>query len=81
MLLEPLLTISLRPLIPGHEIIGEVVALGSGEKNWKVDDRVGGPWHGGHDGEDTAPDVIHWLLKASRYMQAVPAWSLPDVHE
>lgn len=39
------------PFIPGHEIIGSVVAVGPGEKQWKVGDRVGGAWHGGHDGK------------------------------
>ncbi|KAK5085629.1 hypothetical protein LTR05_004916 [Lithohypha guttulata] len=38
------------PMVPGHEIIGEVVAVPSSEKKWKEGDRVGGPWHGGHDG-------------------------------
>ena len=38
------------PMIPGHETIGDVVAVGPGEKTWKVGDRVGAPWHGGHDG-------------------------------
>ncbi|KAF2028803.1 alcohol dehydrogenase [Setomelanomma holmii] len=38
------------PRIPGHEVIGTVVAIGDGEKKWKVGDKVGGPWHGGHDG-------------------------------
>jgi len=38
------------PLIPGHEVIGTVVAVGPGEEKWKEGDRVGGPWHGGHDG-------------------------------
>ncbi|PVH75282.1 putative alcohol dehydrogenase [Cadophora sp. DSE1049] len=38
------------PIVPGHEVIGNVVAVGDGEKRWKVGDRVGGPWHGGHDG-------------------------------
>lgn len=38
------------PVVPGHEMIGTVVAIAAGEKKWKVDDRVGGPWHGGHDG-------------------------------
>jgi len=37
------------PLIPGHEVIGNVVAVGEGENRWKVGDRVGGGWHGGHD--------------------------------
>lgn len=35
------------PIIPGHELIGNIVALGAGESRWKVGDRVGGPWHGG----------------------------------
>ena len=38
------------PRIPGHEVIGTVIAVGEGEKKWKVGDRVGGGWHGGHDG-------------------------------
>lgn len=38
------------PRIPGHEVIGTVVAVGEGEKKWKVGDRIGGGWHGGHDG-------------------------------
>ncbi|KAJ3039151.1 hypothetical protein HDV00_012557 [Rhizophlyctis rosea] len=39
-----------KGLIPGHEIIGTVVAVGPNEKRWKEGDRVGGGWHGGHDG-------------------------------
>jgi D-arabinose 1-dehydrogenase-like Zn-dependent alcohol dehydrogenase len=39
-----------KDMIPGHEVIGTVVAVGPGEKKWKEGDRVGGPWHGGHDG-------------------------------
>ncbi len=39
-----------RPLIPGHEAIGDVVAVGPGVKEWKVGDRCGASWHGGHDG-------------------------------
>ncbi|KAK3694448.1 zinc-binding dehydrogenase [Podospora appendiculata] len=38
------------PLIPGHEIVGEVAALGEGVTRFKEGDRVGGGWHGGHDG-------------------------------
>ncbi|MCJ1427308.1 hypothetical protein MMC29_005211 [Sticta canariensis] len=37
------------PMVPGHETIGDIVAVGAGEKLWKVGDRVGGGWHGGHD--------------------------------
>lgn len=39
------------PIIPGHEIIGNVAAVPDSEKVWKEGDRVGGPWHGGHDGK------------------------------
>lgn len=36
------------PRIPGHEIIGEVVAIGEGDhKGWQIGDRIGGAWHGG----------------------------------
>ncbi|OCL11056.1 alcohol dehydrogenase [Glonium stellatum] len=38
------------PRVPGHEVIGTVVAIGPGESKWQVGDKVGGPWHGGHDG-------------------------------
>ncbi|KAF2136484.1 uncharacterized protein K452DRAFT_237386 [Aplosporella prunicola CBS 121167] len=38
------------PRVLGHEMVGDVVATGPGEKKWKVGDRVGGAWHGGHDG-------------------------------
>ena len=38
------------PIVPGHEIIGQVAAVGDGVSAWKVGDRVGGGWHGGHDG-------------------------------
>ena len=34
----------------GHEFVGTVVAVPESEKKWKVGDRVGGAWHGGHDG-------------------------------
>ena len=27
------------PIIPGHEVVGDVVALGPGEKTWKIGDR------------------------------------------
>ncbi|EEH03657.1 alcohol dehydrogenase [Histoplasma capsulatum G186AR] len=38
------------PIVPGHEIVGNVQALGPGVKNFKIGERVGGLWHGGHDG-------------------------------
>ncbi|KZS88886.1 GroES-like protein [Sistotremastrum niveocremeum HHB9708] len=35
------------PRVPGHEIIGDVVAIPAGEKKWKLGDRVGSGWQGG----------------------------------
>jgi D-arabinose 1-dehydrogenase-like Zn-dependent alcohol dehydrogenase len=37
----------LFPRVPGHETVGDVVAVGDGVKNVKVGERVGGAWHGG----------------------------------
>ena len=34
------------PLIPGHEIVGTVAALGADAKRFKIGDRVGVPWLG-----------------------------------
>jgi propanol-preferring alcohol dehydrogenase len=38
------------PIIPGHEIVGRVVALGPGALGFDIGDRVGVPWLGGTDG-------------------------------
>jgi propanol-preferring alcohol dehydrogenase len=37
------------PVVPGHEIVGRVVALGPEAQNFAVGDRVGVPWLGGTD--------------------------------
>ncbi|KAI1374225.1 alcohol dehydrogenase [Hypoxylon crocopeplum] len=37
------------PRVPGHEIVGDVVAVGGNVTRFKGGERVGGPWHGGHD--------------------------------
>src|SRR5262252_8765497 len=39
------------PLVPGHEIVGRVVALGEGAERFSVGDRVGVPWLGHTCGE------------------------------
>lgn len=38
------------PRVPGHEVVGIVDALGVGVTQWKVGQRVGVGWHGGHCG-------------------------------
>ncbi|EFE45129.1 hypothetical protein TRV_00067 [Trichophyton verrucosum HKI 0517] len=54
------------PRVPGHEIIGHVAAIGEGVTQWKVGDRIGGAWHGGHD------DAEYCLLRAEAGVR-VPA--------
>ncbi|OAN64934.1 zinc-dependent alcohol dehydrogenase family protein [Sphingomonas sp. TDK1] len=36
-----------RPIVPGHEIVGVVAAIGSAARGFHVGDRVGVPWLGG----------------------------------
>ena len=35
-----------HPVVPGHEIVGRVAALGAGVETFRIDDRVGIPWLG-----------------------------------
>ncbi|KAI1334600.1 alcohol dehydrogenase [Xylariaceae sp. FL0016] len=37
------------PRVPGHEIVGDVVAVGDDVDRFSKGDRIGGAWHGGHD--------------------------------
>jgi propanol-preferring alcohol dehydrogenase len=39
------------PLVPGHQIVGDVVAVGEGAERFAVGDRVGVPWLGWACGE------------------------------
>jgi D-arabinose 1-dehydrogenase-like Zn-dependent alcohol dehydrogenase len=39
------------PISPGHEVIGRVDAVGEGVDQWKVGQRVGLGWYGGHCGK------------------------------
>jgi D-arabinose 1-dehydrogenase-like Zn-dependent alcohol dehydrogenase len=38
------------PRIPGHEVAGIIDQVGDGVASWKLGQRVGVGWHGGHDG-------------------------------
>ncbi len=35
------------PIVPGHELVGDIVAVGNSVTRFKGGERVGGPWHGG----------------------------------
>ena len=36
------------PRVPGHEVVGTIDKLGSAVTSWRVGQRVGVGWHGGH---------------------------------
>src|SRR5712664_2959983 len=38
------------PRVPGHEVAGVIDAVGGGVAQWKIGQRVGVGWHGGHCG-------------------------------
>jgi D-arabinose 1-dehydrogenase-like Zn-dependent alcohol dehydrogenase len=38
------------PRVPGHEVAGVIDEVGAGVTAWKVGQRAGVGWHGGHDG-------------------------------
>ena len=42
------------PRVPGHEVAGVIDEVGAGVSEWRVRQRVGVGWHGGHDG--TCPE-------------------------
>ena len=37
------------PIVPGHEVVGVIETLGEDVTEWRVGQRVGVGWHGGHD--------------------------------
>ncbi len=39
------------PRVPGHEVVGLVDAVGEGASEWKIGQRVGVGWYGGHCGK------------------------------
>lgn len=71
------------PMVPGHEFVGDVVAVGPGEQVWKIGDRAGGGWHGGHDRMTTTNSLRnHYNIAHQKYprdVQFLPARALPDV--
>src|SRR5688500_8484081 len=39
------------PIVPGHEIVGRVIAAGEGVRNFALGARIGVPWLGGSCGD------------------------------
>ena len=39
------------PRVPGHEVAGRIDAVGANVAQWKIGQRVGVGWHGGHCGQ------------------------------
>src|SRR5207244_13017868 len=71
------------PRVPGHEVVGLVDAIGEGVTEWKVGQRVGLGWYGGHcfkcepcrRGDHVA--CQNFELRASRMTAAtLTTWSL-----
>jgi D-arabinose 1-dehydrogenase-like Zn-dependent alcohol dehydrogenase len=55
------------PRVPGHEVAGVIDAVGEGVTRFRVGDRVGLGWHGGHDGTcDTCLDGNFVHCRAGR---------------
>lgn len=52
------------PMVPGHEFVGDVVAVGPDEQIWSVGDRAGGGWHGGHD-RTTTNNTTEYIVRYS----------------
>ncbi|KAF2723638.1 GroES-like protein [Polychaeton citri CBS 116435] len=55
----------------GHEYVGTVAAVPSSEKHWKIGDRVGGAWHGGHDGTCRSCKRGHFQMCKSKTINGV----------
>ncbi|KAK6517592.1 hypothetical protein TWF281_004242 [Arthrobotrys megalospora] len=62
------------PHVSGHEIIGEIAAIPESENHWKVGDRVGGGWHGGHCHFCTQCKRGQFLLCQNEAINGVTMW-------
>ena len=79
------------PRSPGHEIAGVIDAVGEDAAPWKVGDRVGIGWHGGHCGNVRvmpsrrfyhlceAADSGHQLRRRLRRVRAAPIEALARI--
>jgi propanol-preferring alcohol dehydrogenase len=49
-LVEGELPLHRRPIVPGHQVVGRVLAMGAGVESWTLGDRAGAIWLGWADG-------------------------------
>ena len=73
------------PLVPGHEIVGVVVANGDGAQRFSIGARIGVPWLGGTCGSCRyCADAARESLRATRFslattgMVATPQYAVAD---
>lgn len=62
------------PLTPGHEVAGEIAALGDNVDDWSIGDRVAVGWFGGHCGQ-CVPCREGDLIDCVNLQ--VPGWAYP----
>lgn len=61
---------NMYPAIPGHEIVGRVDAVGNGVTEWKVGQKVGVGWHGGHCFHcEACRVVIFRIVRKSKHVE------------
>ncbi|EED82256.1 predicted protein [Postia placenta Mad-698-R] len=76
------------PIVPGHEIVGEVAAIPSTESKWKLGQVVGSGWHGGHchlcatcrvgDYMMCEKQDVNGILRHGGYAQTEAVCAVPD---
>lgn len=55
------------PRVPGHEIVGDIVAVGEDVTRFKGGERVGGAWHGGTLSSPITTGVVSRLCNSDAY--------------
>ena len=70
------------PRVPGHEIAGRIDAVGTGVADWRVGQRVGVGWHGGHCFHcDPCRRGDFISLRIRQNHRHYPRWRLRAIHD
>jgi alcohol dehydrogenase, propanol-preferring len=54
------------PIVPGHQVVGRVTAVGEAVTRWRVGDRVGVAWLAGSCGAVLTPSPRSWCQESQR---------------